>query len=422
MSSELSGRYRLELEQKYRIENDCRAALKACLEQRANEKAQWQQKDAAWEQKAEQAAGQAAADQTAAEEQARKKMWALRRRLGALKEWCRPLDGAEELHHQLQLVDAMLTDSSSCAFAKARLDWLEQEVIPRCEAQAAAARQAEKAAAEPASVRRSKTANVRQDFVPLAFEAQQEAPREQTPWEKFCSRVQQMLEQAGGAPLPEMTALAQRLQDTEPGQQNERMLQERELLARLERQAARMAQMKQSSEEHQSEQQQYRFLCEKLGIAENTYSGEELRKENDRLFALWCAQEEENYIQKSLQEAFAQADIPFAALEKQRSVAAELSGNMRLDMARDELGTFSIEVYGVADSAQEAAAQKDRMVEQCRHFCRQFPQIVDALREKGVLLEDIGQIEPAKTTLDVRVHSSRRRTVETDREREMQSF
>ena len=73
MSSELSGRYRLELEQKRRIENDCRAALRACQNRRAEEKAQWQRQDAAWEQKSAQAAGQAAAGRAAAEEQADKK-------------------------------------------------------------------------------------------------------------------------------------------------------------------------------------------------------------------------------------------------------------------------------------------------------------------------------------------------------------
>lgn len=422
MSSELSGRYRLELEQKRRIENDCRAALRACQNRRAEEKAQWQRQDAAWEQKSAQAAGQAAAGRAAAEEQADKKMWALRRRLAALKERCSLLNGADELRAQLQMAEAMLTDRTSCSFVEARLDWLEQEATSRSEQEAFTAQQAAESPVVQTTARRAVRTVVQQEFVPLTFAVQQAALKEQSPWAQFCGRVQQMMERAGDNPLPEMTVLAERVRNTTPARQNERMLQERELLVQLERQASRMEQMRRSSAEQQDEQQQYRFLCQKLGLTEKAYRGEELRRENTRLFALWCEQEEENYIQQSLREAFEQAGIPFSELEDPRRAAAELSDNMRVEMTRDALGTFYMEAYGVADSAQETEGQKERMVAQCRHFCKQFPQIVDFLREKGILLEDIGQIEPAKTTLHVRACPTRRRTVDTGREREAQSF
>lgn len=225
-------------------------------------------------------------------------------------------------------------------------------------------------------------------------------------WNDFCQRTNQMIQLAGHTPLPAMIAFADAVKSVEPSSRNDFMLKSEEELSRLEEQAANIAKLHNDTEKGEVLSAQYSFLCTQLNVEpQNFTSTEALEVTVQTMFEQYCEQQEDLYIEDAIRIVFLEFGIHFDTFEHNAhhaTASTPLAEGTELSIQTDNIGSFSIETYGVTDSQTLTQAEKSQVHANSVNFCKMFPHINQRLQDFGVYMQGIEEQEPDANNVRIR--------------------
>ena len=260
-------------------------------------------------------------------------------------------------------------------------------------------------------------------FVSLQKKNAKQQIARKTPWETFCRRVQALVEQQQDMADEALLRLSEEMENVAPSFQKKFMIDNEQLLADLEAEAAEMADMlRQSTDELDRQVRRYEALCGLLQLKpQHRFTAGQpdyalLTAENERLWQRYLLQQEEEYVHRNLEEVFTKYGIRFDNLETAAAedgtiqMHCELSGSASLTMTKSSGGAFEMEFSGVSSSATVSMDERRRVVEEAKSFCSLMPQISAELKARGILIDASYQEEPTVETIRIEQRAVRQVT------------
>ena len=247
----------------------------------------------------------------------------------------------------------------------------------------------------------------------LSFANSAPAARESSDsiWNDFCQRTNRMIQLAGNTPLPAMIAFADAVKSVEPSSRNDFMLKSEEKLSRLEEQAANIAKLHNDTEKGEVLSAQYSFLCTQLNVEpQNITSLEAMESTVQTMLERYCERQEDLYIEDAIRTVFLEFGIHFDTFEHNvhhAMASTPLAEGTELSIQTDNIGSFSIETYGVTDFQTLTQAEKSQVHDNSVNFCKMFPHINQRLQDFGVYMQGIEEQEPDANNVRIRPKKTR---------------
>ena len=225
-------------------------------------------------------------------------------------------------------------------------------------------------------------------------------------WNDFCQRTNRMIQLAGHTPLPAMIAFADAVKSVEPSSRNDFMLKSEVELRRLEEEAANIGKLHKETEKSELLSAQYGFLCMQLNVEPQDFtSTEALEATVQTMFEQYCEQQEDLYIENAIRTVFLEFGIHFDTFERNvhhATASTPLEDGTELSIQTDNIGSFSIETYGITDSQAPSQAEKAQIHANSVNFCKMFPHINQRLQDFGVYMQGIEEQEPDANNVRIR--------------------
>ena len=223
----------------------------------------------------------------------------------------------------------------------------------------------------------------------------------------------------------ELLELFEEMKSVVPAQQKQFMIEHQQLLEQLEADAAAVAEMlSQAAVQQEDQMKHYMVLCRLLELVPerrftdgqtNSQTYALLAAENNRLWQQYLLRQEEEYVDRNLEEVFAKYGIRFDNLETVASedgavqMRCDLANSSCLTMTKSSGGAFEMEFTGVSTSSTVSMDERRRVAAEARSFCSLMPQIAAELAVRGILISSSYEEEP--TVENVRIEQRAAQTV-----------
>lgn len=439
MSSYVSSIYRIEQQRRRAIVGQCRQELRQAEQAAAKNRAAWkamlenrarmQVQLAEQEQKA---SDEATAQQVRADAQRKARTGQVRQLLRRAEETVRrcEAEGANgELRERLQTMQTTFSMFGASRELQQQLElFVEQEIPQERERvlQAAEQRRIE-AALRQKSPLPSNVQGASMPFVSLRTAVQPGASPYTSPWQNFVQRLQRL--QAQQETLEESRAgeILAEAEKTAPEQRNLFLLNHQAEVEMLEQNcAAFQAACRMQQEQKQHLLDRYLALCVLCQVQPalgQDAAGAELERECEALLAQYEKEKERQYVTNAFSEVLESFGVDFEAMDTdadgQMRMQYRVSAQAALQITRSDAGAFEMQFAGTTEGEQASLNEKRQVVEQAHSFCRRLPEIAAALRERGIVFDQVAVQQPTEET--VAMVSARRNTrvAQTQKAREM---
>ena len=427
MSHYRSGRYYVELDKRKAIENECQQKLQqaqreqeAALANAQRVKQELANNEEQLSIRAQQLRQDMQKDRQQLQEELRQQRLQAKARLDQLDIAVKRLTTvyrndpvAQDLQSRLEQLHEMYEQGRNPAELVADMDKIDLEAWEDTLRARADERINQESAAHLSRI--SVTAgDYSETFVSLHKKTAQKQAARKDPWETFCLRVQTLVEQQQDMAGEALLRLAGELENVAPSFRKRFMIDNQQLLADLEAEAAEMADMlRQSTDELDRQVRRYEALCSLLQhTPDRRFTAGRpdyalLTAENERLWQQYLLQQEEEYVDRNLEEVFTKYGIRFDNLETAATedgtiqMHCELSGSASLTMTKSSGGAFEMEFSGVSSSATVSMDERRRAVEEAKSFCSLMPKISAELKARGILIDASYQEEPTVETIRI---------------------
>lgn len=433
MSHYRSGRYYVELEKRQAIERECQQKLQQAQQARDVVRAEGQREkqrladnEKYLADQAQQMRRDAATDRTRLQQEAEELRRQAEQKLAQLDVAAQRLLtvyrsnlATQDLQVQVEQLHQMLILGHDPVELLKRAEEFLQKELPVWEAKLRVLddQRVTSQSASHLSQIRATAEDHSESFVSLKKKGGKQQVIRKTPWEIFCSRVQALVDQQKDMATDELLQLVEEMERVAPNQQKLFMINNTQLLEDLEADAAAVADMiSQAAEELEGQIRRYEALCGLMELVpEHRFTDRQassqtyalLSAENDRLWQQYLLRQEEEYVDRNLEEVFEKFGIRFDNLE---TAAAEdgsvqmhcnLSGSTRLTMTKSSGGAFEIEFTGVTGASTASLDERRRMAAEAQSFCSLMPQVTAELASRGILIRD--PYEEAPTAENIRI-------------------
>lgn len=441
MSHYRSGRYYVELDKRRAIESDCQKKLQQAQQEQAAARAEAERVKRELENDELQLSIRAQemrrdADDVQMQQQreaqqmkarVRAKLIQLDAAANRLLTVYRSDPATEDLKVRVEQLHRMLDlDHDTTELLRLTEEYLQRE-LPSWESKLRIRSEADAAhrAATHLTQIRGTAKDYSESFVSLKKKRNKEQTVRRTPWETFCARVQALLDQQQDMATVELLELSEEMERVVPAQQKQFMIDNQQLLEDLEDDAAAVVEMlDQAAAQLENQVKRYTALCSLLELAperrfmdlqadSQTYA--QLVAENNRLWQQYLLWEEENYVDRNLEEVFARYGIRFDNLETAATadgtvrMRCDLANSTCLTMTKSSGGAFEMEFTGVSASSTVSMDERRRVAAEAQSFCSLMPQIAAELAARGILISSSYEEEP--TAESIRIEQRETQTV-----------
>lgn len=249
-----------------------------------------------------------------------------------------------------------------------------------------------------------------------------------SPWQAFVQRLQMLrLEQEtlGETRAGEILAEAEK---TEAGQRNLFLLKHQAEVEALERSYAGLQEAcRMRQEQRQQLQDRYLALCVLCQVRPtlpDDAAETQLERECGVLLAQYQKEKERQYVTNAFSEVLGSFGIEFESMHTdtngQMQMQYHISTQAALQITRSDAGAFEMQFAGMTEGEQASLDEKRQAVEQAHAFCKRLPEIAAALRERGIVFDQVAVQQPTEETVAMVSEKGRNRIVRKQKAREMQ--
>lgn len=265
------------------------------------------------------------------------------------------------------------------------------------------------------------------EFVSLRQNIEEGAHQNKTPWEQFLARLSALVKKQEIFGETTALELLEKAEQIEASQQTLFLLQNRDEVDEMEREASDLCETTQ--EQLQSVQKMYDaylgacLLCEEDPVLTETSLYTELEFEYNRMQEKYQNLRRQQYITKAFSDVFMEYGIDFTSMEEDEKGRLHLEYSMDeqagLHIMRSASGAFEMQFSGHTKSAEASLDERRQAVEKAHSFCKYLPQIAEALKERGILFDQMMVKEPAEESIRMESRQQQARHKEAQKLRRM---
>lgn len=440
MSSYISSLYQIEYRRRQAIVGQCQQELQQAQQAVAQNRAAWKtmldnrtRKQVQLVEQEQRLSDEATAQVLRADAQRKARAGQVQRLLHYAEEEVRRCEAAGAngvLHEHLQTMQNAVSLFGATQQIQQQLELFLQEEIPAVREQVrqdTEQRRMEQVMQQKLPVH-SNVKDESMQFVSLQTTVQAGLESYTSPWQTFVQRLQTLcLEQEtlGESRAGEILAEAEK---TEPGQRNLFLLKHQAEVEALERSCAGLQEACRMRQE-QKRQLQDRYLalcmlCQVSPTLPDDTAETELERECSVLLAQYQNEKECQYVTNTFSEVLESFGIDFESMQTdangQMQMQYHISAQAALQITRSDAGAFEMQFTGMTEGEQPSLDEKRQVVEQAHSFCKRLPEIAAALRERGIVFDQVAIQQPTEETVAMVSEKNRNQIGRKQKAREMQ--